>query len=400
MLLTVPGPATSQQQSKRSGHASACRTATESSPSTRSPPRPARLPIFCVHENIAPGEPVAISLRNSCEALWVSVGMRLAGVAETALNDALGDAERRYCLSLSGARRVITTRAETATFAALGCQAIAVEDLPPGPADLASLPPVPGDATSRISFTSGTTGQPKAIVQTHAARWIGTILQQASHSTAPGPGKQHLADDAFRAWRRNAQLCLHAARRAIGDPRRRAARSVSRRCWTRGRVDHIFAPPTVLAKIAAAFAGRSFAGIRMIFCGTAPLLAPLYFSGEGDVRTGDPRDLRQDRDQQPDHRPVTRAMRCLLRGRRTAATASVSGFRAPAWRWKFATRWPPLRHGSGRRGASCADATWPAAISTPTAFNRCPTTGFMPPAISAASMRKACCIWLAAWRMW
>ena len=43
-----------------------------------------------------------------------------------------------------------------------------------------------------------------------------------------------------------------------------------------GRVDHIFAPPTVLAKILGVYDGRRVAGIRTIFCGTAPLLPGLY----------------------------------------------------------------------------------------------------------------------------
>ena len=43
-----------------------------------------------------------------------------------------------------------------------------------------------------------------------------------------------------------------------------------------GRVDHIFAPPTVLAKILSAAGDRRVAGVRTIFCGTAPLLPGLY----------------------------------------------------------------------------------------------------------------------------
>jgi acyl-CoA synthetase (AMP-forming)/AMP-acid ligase II len=43
-----------------------------------------------------------------------------------------------------------------------------------------------------------------------------------------------------------------------------------------GAVDHIFAPPTVLAKLAAHFEGRRFDHIRTIFCGTAPLLPAVY----------------------------------------------------------------------------------------------------------------------------
>jgi malonyl-CoA/methylmalonyl-CoA synthetase len=43
-----------------------------------------------------------------------------------------------------------------------------------------------------------------------------------------------------------------------------------------GGIDHIFAPPTVMAKIIGAYEGRKIDGIRTIFCGTAPLLPSLY----------------------------------------------------------------------------------------------------------------------------
>ena len=43
-----------------------------------------------------------------------------------------------------------------------------------------------------------------------------------------------------------------------------------------GAVDHVFAPPTVLAKIVGALEGERIDGIRTIFCGTAPLLPALY----------------------------------------------------------------------------------------------------------------------------
>ncbi len=43
-----------------------------------------------------------------------------------------------------------------------------------------------------------------------------------------------------------------------------------------GMVDHIFAPPTPLARIVGAYEGRTVPGIRTIFCGTASLLPSLY----------------------------------------------------------------------------------------------------------------------------
>jgi acyl-CoA synthetase (AMP-forming)/AMP-acid ligase II len=41
-------------------------------------------------------------------------------------------------------------------------------------------------------------------------------------------------------------------------------------------IDHIFAPPTVLAKLVGAFEGQRIDGLRCVFCGTAPLLPSLY----------------------------------------------------------------------------------------------------------------------------
>jgi O-succinylbenzoic acid--CoA ligase len=41
-------------------------------------------------------------------------------------------------------------------------------------------------------------------------------------------------------------------------------------------VDHVFAPPTVLAKPVSAFEGRRFPEVRVVFCGTATLTPALY----------------------------------------------------------------------------------------------------------------------------
>src|SRR5205807_10284186 len=45
---------------------------------------------------------------------------------------------------------------------------------------------------------------------------------------------------------------------------------------TAGAVDAVFAPPTVLAKLAAGFEGRHFPGLRVVFCGTSTLTPALY----------------------------------------------------------------------------------------------------------------------------
>lgn len=224
---------------------------------------------------IGPGQPVATSLKNGIPAVWTQVGLRIAGAAETALNAGYTEAERRHALTLSGARLVVTAEAQAGAFRDLGCAVVSVETIPDGPGDLASLPAVPGEAWGRIGFTSGTTGAPKAIVTTHAARFIANILQRATWSTMPGPESRVLL---MTPIVHGAGLLTHAfndrgASVAVlqGFDLPRVAEILGRR-----EVDHIFAPPTVLAKLVGAFEGRRFDFIRCIFTGTAPLPRALY----------------------------------------------------------------------------------------------------------------------------
>jgi acyl-CoA synthetase (AMP-forming)/AMP-acid ligase II len=226
-----------------------------------------------VDAGLKPGEAVATCLRNGLAAVWASAGVRVAGAAETPLNPAFSAAERRHCVDLAGVRRVVTSRAEALFFRELGLDAVIVEDITPGA--LAGLPPVPSAAWGRISFTSGTTGRPKAIVHTHGARWIANLLQRASFATMPGPGSRVLLMTPFThgAGLLAAAFLDHGAAVVLLDG---VDLPAVERLLTSGTIDHVFAPPTVLAKLAAAFPERHFPGIRVVFCGTAPLTKTLY----------------------------------------------------------------------------------------------------------------------------
>jgi acyl-CoA synthetase (AMP-forming)/AMP-acid ligase II len=237
--------------------------------------RAARLALMLHEAGLQPGDVIASSLRNGIPAVWVSAGLRIAGAAETPMNAAYAEDERAHCIAISRARRVVTTRAQAPAFSALGCEVVAIEDVPDDPADPALLPPVSADAWGRIIFTSGTTGKPKAIVYTQAARWIGMLLQRAHFETMPAPGSAILLTTPFVHGAGLLTTGFHDQGAAVvlldgvDMPHVRTALDT-------GRVDYIFAPPTPLAKIVAAYEGRRIEGVRTIFCGTAPLLPSLY----------------------------------------------------------------------------------------------------------------------------
>jgi acyl-CoA synthetase (AMP-forming)/AMP-acid ligase II len=234
----------------------------------------ARLAEMLLGHGVRPGEPVATFLRNGIPAVWASYGVKMSGAAETPLNPALTEDECRYCVRLAEIKRVVTSAAAAPFFRSLGCETIAVEDVPAEPGELGRIPPVPAQVWGRISFTSGTTGRPKAIVHTHEARWIANLLQRATLPYAPAPGTRALLMTPFThgASLISVAFLEHGASVMLLDgvdlPKVATALQAG--------VDHVFAPPTVLAKLAGAFEGRRFPKVRLVFCGTSTLTPALY----------------------------------------------------------------------------------------------------------------------------
>ncbi len=236
--------------------------------------RAARLAELLLAAGVKPGEPVATFLRNGIAAVWASYGVKMTGAAETPLNPALTEDERRYCVGLADIKRVVTSAAAAPFFRSLGAETIAIEDVPAEPGDIARIPPVPAQAWGRIIFTSGTTGRPKAIVHTHEARWIANLLQRATLPYAPAPGTRALLMTPFTHGASLISFAFleHGASAVLLDgvdlPKVAAALEAG--------VDHVFAPPTVLAKLTSAFEGRHFPQVRLVFCGTSTLTPALY----------------------------------------------------------------------------------------------------------------------------
>ncbi|MBE0627563.1 MAG: acyl--CoA ligase [Burkholderiales bacterium] len=220
------------------------------------------------------GESVATLLPNCLASVWSSCGVTLSGAAETPLAWGYTADEITWSARLAGFRIAVTRRERAGALRSLGIEPILVEDLAAADPGV-TLAPVPAEARGRILFSSGTTGRPKGFVYSHGRRWIGNQLQKAALPFAPDPGSRillmtpyiHGAGLLAAAWyEHGGEVLLHdgvdAARvRAVLEP---------------GGLDALFAPPTVLAKLAAAFGETRYRGLRCVFTGTAPLAPALY----------------------------------------------------------------------------------------------------------------------------
>lgn len=230
---------------------------------------------------VSPGDPVATFLRNGIPAVWVSYGVVLSGAAEVTLNPAASEADRRHCLTLAGARHIVTRASDAGLFSTLGMTVHCIEEIGETELDPHRFPNVEPGSWARIFFTSGTTGPAKGVVYDQNGRWAANLLLRASLPWTPTPQSRLLLMTPFS---HGASLLTyayldHGASVTLLDG---VDPEIVLPLIERGDVEEMFAPPTVLSKIVAAAGSRRLPGLRTIFCGT-DALSPLLHARASEV---------------------------------------------------------------------------------------------------------------------
>lgn len=223
---------------------------------------------------VGPGKCVATLLPNGTAAVWACYGIKLTGAAEAPLNWGYTADEIAWSARLADFRIAVTLGERADELLAIDLEPLAVEafvDLDPG----TTLPPAPHEARGRIMFSSGTTGRPKGAVYTHGRRWIGEQLLKATLPFTPWPGSRIVLMTPFS---HGASLLTFAWCDFGGEVILLNGVDTDRvlGLLRTGTIDAVFAPPTVLAKLAAACGNERFSGVRCVFTGTQPLTAALY----------------------------------------------------------------------------------------------------------------------------
>ena len=134
---------------------------------------------------IRPGEVIALALDDPVELAAVILAILAEGAIYTVLDSKLPPARLQFVVQDCGARWVLADAggAALAASAIESMRQVSVLAIPSGePADLTATPPMAPSNLAYISYTSGSTGQPKGVVFRH----VNILNEVAVHTEALG----------------------------------------------------------------------------------------------------------------------------------------------------------------------------------------------------------------------
>ncbi|MFF9483049.1 fatty acyl-CoA synthetase [Streptomyces sp. NPDC014733] len=233
---------------------------------------------------LVPGDRVAAYGRNSDAYLIGFLACSRAGLVHVPVNHALTGEDLRYVLDQSGSSLVLTDPALAARLPE-GLPALPLRDAPDGllarlaevpETDLDDLPGDDGDALAQLLYTSGTTALPKGAMMTHRAlvhaytsAVIALDLQETDRPLHALPLYHSAQMHVFLL----PYLAVGAENTLVDGPDAGQLFSLVET----GRVDSLFAPPTVWIGLARHpdFAVRDLRGLRKAYYGASIMPVPV-----------------------------------------------------------------------------------------------------------------------------